>query len=76
MTGNLSITDATVSYSVTDNWKPEWIKLKFKDGTRMICPLNRWVALWGSDAGRYYRYPTNLQFECITPDEGTYLVLC
>ena len=67
MTGNLSITDATV----TEDWKPEWIKLKFKDGTRMICPLNRWVALWGYDAGRYYKYPTNLQFECFTLDEGT-----
>ena len=71
VTGEVEFTDATAS----DDWKPEWVKLIFKDGAHLTCPLNRWM----DNNGGYFsmvkaRYPRKLKFECFTSDKGMYIL--
>ena len=65
MTGNVSFSNESATDKPYHYWKPEEIKLIFRDGTPLICPLNRWMANKESK-----RYPTILQFECFTSEKG------
>ena len=65
MTGNVSFSDESAKDRSYHYWKPEEIKLIFRDGAPLICPLNRWMANKES-----IKYPTSLQFDCFSSEKG------